>query len=47
MERGCAKPPVVLGHEWCGTVVEIGTDVQHLQPGDRVVASNPAQTCDH
>ena len=41
------RPPVVLGHEWCGTVVELGPDVKHLQPGDRVVSSNPARTCGH
>jgi L-iditol 2-dehydrogenase len=39
------RPPVVLGHEWCGTVVEAGSGVTGLQPGDRVVASNPAHTC--
>jgi L-iditol 2-dehydrogenase len=38
-------PPVVLGHEWCGTVVEAGPGVRHLKAGDRVVASNPARTC--
>ncbi|MCC6589085.1 MAG: alcohol dehydrogenase catalytic domain-containing protein [Bryobacterales bacterium] len=38
-------PPVVLGHEWCGTVVETGPGATHLKPGDRVVASNPAITC--
>lgn len=38
-------PPVVLGHEWCGTVAAAGARVRHLQPGDRVVASNPARTC--
>lgn len=30
------KDPMVLGHEAAGTVVEIGTDVQHLSVGDRV-----------
>jgi L-iditol 2-dehydrogenase len=39
------KPPVVLGHEFCGTVVELGEAVKHFHPGDRVVASNPARTC--
>jgi L-iditol 2-dehydrogenase len=39
------NPPVVLGHEFCGTVVELGKQVRHFQPGDRVVASNPARTC--
>ena len=40
-----SSPPVVLGHEFCGTVVEVGTHVRRFKPGDRVVASNPAQTC--
>jgi len=39
------RPPVVLGHEFCGTVVEVGPQVRHFHPGDRVAASNPAQTC--
>jgi L-iditol 2-dehydrogenase len=39
------RPPVVLGHEFCGTAVEVGSHVRHFKPGDRVVASNPAQTC--
>lgn len=38
-------PPVVLGHEWGGTVVEVGEGVRHLRIGDRVVSSNPAVTC--
>jgi 2-desacetyl-2-hydroxyethyl bacteriochlorophyllide A dehydrogenase len=29
--------PVVPGHEWAGTVVELGADVHSLQLGDRVV----------
>lgn len=41
------NPPVVLGHEWCGTVIELGSDVKHLKAGDRVVSSNPARTCGH
>lgn len=40
-----SRPPVVLGHEWCGTVVEVGREVKHLKVGDRVTASNPARTC--
>lgn len=39
------RPPVVLGHEFCGRVVEVGSLVTHFKPGDRVVASNPARTC--
>ena len=29
--------PVIPGHEWVGEVVEAGTNVTALQPGDRVV----------
>ncbi|MGI8989858.1 MAG: zinc-dependent alcohol dehydrogenase [Bryobacteraceae bacterium] len=39
------RPPVVLGHEWCGTIVEVGSRVKHFKPGDRLVSSNPARTC--
>lgn len=38
-------PPVVLGHEWTGTIVETGSRVSGFAPGDRVVASNPSKTC--
>ncbi|KAJ8417638.1 hypothetical protein AAFF_G00224810 [Aldrovandia affinis] len=30
------KKPMVLGHEAAGRVVRVGTEVKHLQPGDRV-----------
>jgi len=30
------KPPVILGHELAGTVVECGGDVRGVRPGDRV-----------
>jgi 2-desacetyl-2-hydroxyethyl bacteriochlorophyllide A dehydrogenase len=33
---GWARYPVVLGHEWSGTVVEVGTAVEHFAVGDRV-----------
>lgn len=37
-----AELPMVLGHEACGTVLEVGSAVRNLRPGDRVVAtSNP------
>ncbi len=29
--------PIVPGHEWCGEVVEVGSGVSTLAPGDRVV----------
>jgi NADPH:quinone reductase-like Zn-dependent oxidoreductase len=30
------KPPCVLGIDIAGTVLEVGSDVRTLQPGDRV-----------
>ncbi len=38
------EPPFVLGHEPGGTVVEVGSNVQHLKVGDRV-ALEPGKTC--
>ena len=34
------KPDTVLGHEFCGEVVEIGTHVHHVKLGDRVAVDN-------
>ena len=39
------QTPVVIGHEFCGTVVQVGSRVKTFKPGDRVVGSNPARTC--
>ncbi len=39
------NPPVVLGHEFCGAVTEVGNAVAGFKVGNRVVASNPARTC--
>lgn len=36
--------PLTLGHEFCGTVVEVGTEVSHLHIGDRV-AVEPEYRC--
>lgn len=36
--------PFIVGHECAGEVVEVGTDVRRLRPGDRV-AIEPAMTC--
>lgn len=30
--------PVVLGHEYCGVVAEVGANVRSVRPGDRVVS---------
>ncbi len=32
-----ARPPVILGHEFAGTVIEAGNQVRDLQSGDHVV----------
>jgi 2-desacetyl-2-hydroxyethyl bacteriochlorophyllide A dehydrogenase len=34
---GIAQYPIVPGHEWTGTVVEVGSGVTGFAPGDRVV----------
>src|SRR5512136_581372 len=34
------KPNTVLGHEFCGEVVEIGSHVSHFKLGDRVAIDN-------
>ncbi|GHS96899.1 alcohol dehydrogenase [Synergistales bacterium] len=36
----------ILGHECAGKIVEVGKDVKHLKPGDRV-ALEPGATCGH
>jgi alcohol dehydrogenase/L-iditol 2-dehydrogenase len=37
--------PVIQGHEFCGTVREIGRDVSGFKPGDRVVSETAAVIC--
>ena len=34
------KPPLTMGHEFAGTVVEIGSDVRHVSVGDYVSAES-------
>jgi threonine dehydrogenase-like Zn-dependent dehydrogenase len=34
------KPDTVLGHEFCGDVIEVGTHVHHVKIGDRVAIDN-------
>lgn len=38
--------PAVLGHEYCGVVEEVGSEVTRFKPGDRVVAPF-CQACGH
>ncbi len=38
------KAPVVLGHEFSGEVAEVGKNVTHVKPGDRVVVE-PLLAC--
>lgn len=38
-------PPVVVGHEFAGEVVEVGSSVQTWVPGDRVVSEQHTQAC--
>jgi len=39
------RVPVVLGHEFCGTVVEVGSRVKGFREGDRVVSETAATIC--
>lgn len=32
-------PNIILGHEFCGEVVEVGSQIKNLKPGDRVSAN--------
>src|SRR6185503_11360840 len=40
------KPPLVIGHEFVGTVLEIGSNVTDLQPGD-IVSGEGHVICGH
>jgi 2-desacetyl-2-hydroxyethyl bacteriochlorophyllide A dehydrogenase len=40
------KIPLVLGHEGAGVVKQVGSNVTHVKPGDRVVA-HYVISCDH
>ena len=40
-------PPVILGHEFCGIIEEIGKDVEEWKPGDRVISENTGYVCGH
>ncbi len=38
-------PPVVIGHEFSGEIVEVGSDVGNWQAGDRVVSEQHVGAC--
>jgi len=40
-------PPVILGHEFCGEVVESGPNVSLVDVGDRVVGEPHTKACGH
>src|SRR5438477_10572669 len=39
------RVPIVLGHEFCGTVAEVGARVKGFREGDRVVSETAATIC--
>ncbi|XP_049793796.1 uncharacterized protein LOC126203514 [Schistocerca nitens] len=41
----CSDSPVIMGHEFSGTVTAVGSNVTHLKVGDRV-AVDPNSGCD-
>ena len=38
-------PPVILGHEFTGTIVELGSGCQYYKVGERVVAEPHTRAC--
>ena len=40
-------PPVTIGHEFSGRIVEVGKSVRDWQPGERVTAGTYFSTCGH
>lgn len=39
------EPPVVMGHEFSGVIVELGEGIEHLRLGDRVTCETTAWSC--
>jgi L-iditol 2-dehydrogenase len=37
--------PVILGHEFCGTIVQVGKRVREFREGDRVTSETAARIC--
>ena len=44
--QGRVRPPVIMGHEWAGEVVEVGPEVQSLRVGD-YVSGESHKVCGH
>lgn len=44
--QGRVKPPVTMGHEWAGEVVEVGPECQSLKVGD-YVSGESHKVCGH
>lgn len=42
-----SNPPVILGHEFCGTIVAVGDDVKYWNVNDRVVSETAQVVCGH
>jgi len=40
-----SNPPVILGHEFCGVVREVGKNVTEFKEGDRVTSETAAKVC--
>ena len=43
--KNFCNPPVILGHELSGTIVETGADVENFKVGDRVVSETAQVIC--
>jgi L-iditol 2-dehydrogenase len=39
------KLPVILGHEWCGVIAQVGDRVSGFKPGDRVAVETAFSVC--
>ena len=44
-KTGRRNPPMVMGHEFCGTIVETGSDVANLKIGQKVVVQPIIYCC--
>jgi len=40
-----SNPPVILGHEFCGVIKEVGENITEFKPGDRVTSETAAKVC--